>query len=183
MHSRSASRWFRRKLEEAFHLILVFALVLVGFLALLHAARILWGIYQETPVGKEFMAHYMSVAQGIRRVLSFDPLALSTRASLCALVGCLAVALCAEFLALKRYFYDPQGLVSRGLVWGPPCVAATALALSRFYKLDWGVIASMGALPALGLLGSCFKFIPQLVPEIGTLFSAMRRLVSRLLSS
>jgi hypothetical protein len=74
-----------------------------------------------------------------------------------------------------------EGFFYRLIVWGIPCVALTAVAISRIYER--GPMASflLAVVPTMVLFQSCLRFTPGLLPEISTVIGDITTLAQKAL--
>jgi len=185
MSRSTASRWFRLLTQELTQLAIAFIIIIAAFIALLYLAKFLWQVYQETPVGHQFLLDYATLSRSIQHVFSMHLATLSIYSTIAALQACLVIGGLSKLISLKRYLYDPQGFLFRGVLWGLPCTALTALGLlsSHNLNLNWQTAAVLGLPPTLAMLGPIFSFIERVVPELISVGHALFEVASKLVGS
>jgi len=161
--------WLRLLWSKSVTLALASGATVALYTGVLYLVNIFWMLYLETPVGKRFVALHIVDISAIEQLRSENFLLLSLEVILTVLMVCLVFGAVSQVFALIRYFYEGRRLLYRLIVWGIPCAALTAVAISRTYEI--GPVASflLGVVPTMLLFQSCLRFMPGLLPEISTI--------------
>jgi hypothetical protein len=148
----------------------------VLYAGLLYILNIFWMLYLETPTGKRFVALHIVDISAIEVLRSENILMLSLGVILAGLVVCLLFGAVSQVVSLIRYFYEGRGLFYRLIVWGIPCVALTAAAISRIYEIGPAASFLLAVVPAMLLFQRCLRFAPRLLPELSTVIGEIATL-------
>ncbi|MFZ5571964.1 MAG: hypothetical protein ACOZF0_16315 [Thermodesulfobacteriota bacterium] len=149
--------------------ILVTAVWLVSTL-LLYAAYILWKLYIQTLMGRQYLEFFPQRAEIINEILDYESWYLAGDATLAAFVICLGLGALGSFFHINRHFYLSRGVMGKALLWGPVLTAVVAYHLYMEYGFSsWEGIAIVAAVPTYCLFPTCYDYSGRLLPELGDL--------------
>lgn len=176
---RTVRLWCRDMLD------LLLTVLICGFLAwmfcvvLLSVSDGMWALYQETQVGKHFLAHFPGRARAVSRIVHNDPVTFAYVICLVGAKACLIVAAGARFLFFARGFYENRSVIFKSVLWVPACAAAGGWLFQPDFNLpfEYGMVLSL--IPALFLFHPCFELVARCLPEANLLL--VYRLVKRLI--
>lgn len=165
--------WLRLLWSKSVGLAFASGVTVILYAGLLYLVNLSWMLYIETPIGKRSLALHIVDIRAIEDLQAENFLMLSLEVSLIVLMVCLVFGAVSQVSLLIRYFYEGRGFFYRLIVWGIPCVALTAVAISRTYEI--GPVASflLGLGPTMVLFHGCLRFTPGLLPEISTVIGGI----------
>ena len=175
----SVYEWLRLLWRKSVWLALASGATVILYAGLLYLVNFFWMAYIETPVGQRFLTLHIVDITAIEGLQGENFLTLSLRVILIVITVCLVFGALSQLLLLIRYFHEGRGFSYRLILWGIPCVALTAVAISRTYEI--GPVASLllGLGPTMVLFNSCLRFTPGLLPEISTVFEGIATLIQK----
>ena len=156
--------WRRKTMGMAFRLTLLVAAVWLLVVVLLSYANGFWEVYLCTPMGQTFGSFSRQTAAMVTRILSLDFSDLAFSLTFISLKCLLIVGAVMKFVAVKRFFYDGQGLFAK-LAWLAGCCFLMARKVSLLYEVDLAVAQLLCIVPLAALFTTTFAFASQVVPE------------------
>jgi hypothetical protein len=165
--------WLRLLRSKSVELVFASGATVILYAGLLYLANLFWLLYIETPVGKRFLALHIVDASSIEGIRAENFLMLSLEVILTVLTVCLVFGAVSQVFLLHRYFFEGRGFFYRLIIWGIPCVALTALAISRTYETGPVASSFLAVVPTMVLFHSCLRFTPGLLPEIYTVIGGI----------
>jgi hypothetical protein len=178
----AAFEWLRLLWSKSVKLAFASGIMVILYAGLLYAVNLFWMVYLETPVGQRFLTLRIADMGTIDALRSENFLLLSLQVILTVLMVCLVFGAVSQVFLLIRYFYEGRGLLYRLIVWGIPCVALTAVAVSRTYEIGLAASFLLGVAPAMFLFQSCLRFTQGLVPELSTIIGDIAALAQKRLT-
>jgi len=173
--------WLRLLWSKSVALAFASGVTAILYAGLFYIINLFWILYLETPVGKRFLALHIVDVGTIEGLLSENFLLLSLEIILAVLTACLIFGAVSQIFLLIRYFHEGRGFFYRLIVWGVPCVALTAVAISNIYER--GLMASflLAVVPTIALFQSCLRFTSGLLPDISTVIGDIMTLARKAL--
>ncbi len=173
----------RKLMDRSLRMAILLAFSLVVSIALFYFFLMLWGVYQQTPVGRSFALDFPSQHRMISVVLQKSSFSLLIRANLTAFVICFLVAVGCQFLMISRYLYFSRGFFGKLLWWGVPLTGLVAWYLKVEHQWRyWHMAAGLSVIPTLILFGSCFSVADDLVPEFQSVWKKTMHIKDAILS-
>ncbi len=171
--------WLRLLWSKSVRLAFASGVTVILYTGLLYLVNLLWMLYIETPMGKRFLDLHIVDVRAIEDLQAENFLMLSLEVILTVLMVCLVFGAVSQVFLLIRYFHEGRRLFYRLIVWGIPCAALTAVAISGTYEI--GPVASLflGVVPTMVLFQSCLRFTPGLLPEISTVVGGIGAIVQK----
>ena len=171
---RSFHKWSRKPANAIIQLLILWIISLVLSIGQLLLGRMLWFVYRWSPTGTYYVSKYQERSAKIAATLEMDPLLLSFEITLSILIVCLLAAAIARATHMMRFFFTPLGFIGRLLFWCFPLAAVSAWLTAREYShLPFMFSFLLAFFPVCILMNGCFRTVRVILPEIGTLTSAI----------
>ena len=154
--------------------ILLFASAAALNIIFLYFYNILWHIYSLTYIGKQFVILHPEQTQMISSILGNDIVRLSTETTLAAFVICMIISVLCQIFYISRFFYNPQGLISKFSLWGLALTVVVSIYIKDQHGFEnWAAVIPITIVPTLCIFTYTFKFSARLLPEIGEVIKAI----------
>ena len=143
---------------------------------LLYLSKMIWNLYLSTPMGKQFFFSFEERAQIITDIIDKDAVYFSIELTITAFIICLLISVISQILYIARYLYHSRGLFGKIILWALPMTAVVAIYIQSVYEFgNWITAYAASLVPTLCLFSGCFKFSSELLPEIGSLGSLIKK--------
>lgn len=171
---RAGVKYVRNVISEAVYSLLLFVFTVVAMGMILYLGKMMWFMYQSTPVGQQFILNYPERAAMVAEILADNPAYLSIELTLSAFLTCIFMGVVCQFLQLTRYFFIPYGAIKKIVFWALPLSGVVAWNLQSDYGYtDYKATYLLGLLPTLGVFSNCLEFTYRLVPEVSDVFATL----------
>ncbi|MDY6792200.1 MAG: hypothetical protein SWH54_13140 [Thermodesulfobacteriota bacterium] len=162
-------------------IIIILGLTILLCTILLYFCKLLWLMYQMTPVGSYYVVHYVEKTEPINRLLGRNFLIFSFRISVSALVICMLVGIISRFLYIHQYLYKSRGMIGKLLFWALPLSMLVAYYLQTVFIHDpWSMIFIYASVPTFCIFSYCFDFVELIIPELRDVFKFLIALKDKL---
>lgn len=168
-------RWFRDVVDRLVTVCVYFCFAGLGFLFFLNVSKVLWALYLELPLGKQFLNYYPARAAVIYRILGFTSLNFAVNLCWIAVMVCICVGATARLLFIAGWFYSYRGMFLRFLVWPALCAIPGAWIVTENYNLGRQSAFMLILLPCIILCHPCFRVMFRCLPELDVL-AVIRRM-------
>ncbi len=166
-----AVRYLNLLLNTILEALLLIAATALLSIALLHLAKMMWLLYMQTPMGRQFLISFHEKANTFNEILlGMDLWVFGADLTFSAFMICLFFCSISYFLHLYRYFFYSLGFFKQLLFWGMPLSAAVAFYISWQYGISpWTDLMVLTAIPTCCVLFACFRYARRLLMEAGEL--------------
>ena len=171
------SLYVRKVMGTVTEALMLLAATYVLCLVLLHLSSMMWGLYQQTPMGKQFLVMFDDRSHLISAIMAMEFRYFAWEITLAAFTVCMGVSAVCWFFCIGRYFYYARNLLHRLLFWGLPLSFAVAFHLSGSVGFPVnGVLVAVAVVPTMCLFMNCFNYAERLLPECGDIVLAGGRI-------
>ena len=165
-------------------IMIILGLTILLCAGLLYLCKLLWFMYQMTPVGSYYVMHYVEKAEIINRLLGRNFLIFSFRISVSALVICMLVGIISRLLYIHQYLYRSMGMIKKLLFWAVPLSMLVAYYLQTVFIHDtWSMIFIYASVPTLCIFSYCFDLVELVIPDLTDIFKFLITLKDKVVRS
>lgn len=138
---------------------------------LLYFSHLLFGFYQKTPMGPDFIASNPELANAIAKMSDMGFEQLSIPLTLTAFFTCLGIFAVCKLFFVARYI-TPMGIVGRAITCVLPISGVVSMLLPESLLIGGREMAfGLSIFPTLMIFNACFTITDELLPEADELIA------------
>jgi hypothetical protein len=166
-------------ISKCFNLVLK-AVVWVGVclalnIGLLYFCQLLFGFYQKTPMGPEFVASNPELMHTIAKLSDMGFEQLSIPLTLTAFFTSLGIFAACKLFFVARYI-SPMGIIGRAITCVLPISGIVAMMLPESVPIGgWEMAFGLSIFPTLVTFNACFDITDELLPELDELIAFFQK--------
>lgn len=160
------ARYVRKFLSITIEAVFLLFGVYLVCLGLLYLSYMMWELYQQTPMGREFVNLFDHKTHVINKLMGLDFWHFAWEITITSFMVCVTVSAAAWLSHIGRILYLPLSAPAKLFFWGLPLSAAVAFYLYTVTGFsNSAILFTVAAVPTLCLFMSCFQYTERLLPE------------------